>query len=114
MDDGCDLRCFGSFACNGMSYRNRRLLDLAHDAPCFADFDHVCYGYMGCDPAHSDSSIFGRGHGHKSHDFAFAALCNNAHKMLDSLSREDKFHTWLRAYVKTQEWLWTNGKLRVS
>ena len=83
-----------------------------------ADFDHPCAGYNGCEPAHADSSIFGRGHGHKSHDFAFAALCPPAHRILtakvgDSLTREQKFMDWLRAYVKTQEWLWTNGKVKV-
>lgn len=97
-----------------MTYRNRKLLDLAHDAPCFADFPHQCYEHLGCDPAHSDSSIFGRGHGHKSHDFAFASLCNNAHKALDTMPREEKFMSWLRAYVKTQNWLWENGLIKVA
>lgn len=67
---------------------------------------------------HADSHIFGRGHGHKSHDFAFAAGCSNAHRILtakvnDDLSRDQKFFDWLRAYVKTLEWLWQNGRLRV-
>ena len=97
-----------------MSYRNRKLLDLAHDAPCFADFEHKCEGWQGCDPAHSDSQMFGRGNGHKSHDWAYAAMCNTAHKMLDYLEREDKFYTWLRAYIKTQTYLWENGKIKVS
>lgn len=96
-----------------MTYRNRKLLDLAHDMPCMAGFDHQCYGYLGCDPAHSDSHIFGRGCGHKSHDFAFAAMCNNAHKMLDTFDRDTKFFEWLRAYSKTQEYLWENNKLTI-
>lgn len=96
-----------------MTYRNRKLLDLAHSAPCFADFSHDCQGWQGCDPAHSDSSIFGRGAGHKSHDFAFASLCNTAHKMLDFMEREEKFYAWLHAYVKTQEYLWENKLIGV-
>ncbi len=98
-----------------MTYRNRRLLDLAHNMPCMATFEHECFGYLGCDPAHSDHYIFGRGIGHKTHDFAFAAMCNNAHKELDLFNdNELKFFEWLRAYVKTQEYLWENGMLKVS
>lgn len=68
---------------------------------------------------HSDHHIFGRGGWHKSHDFAFAAGCRTAHKMLtakvnDETTREQKFFDWLRAFVKTQEWLWVNGKLKVA
>lgn len=97
-----------------MTYRNRKLLDLAHTAPCFADFYHECGGWQGCDPAHSDSQLFGRGHGHKSHDWAIAFLCNAAHKALDCMSREEKKATWLRAFVKTQTYLWENGLVKVA
>lgn len=97
-----------------MTYRNRRLLDLAHTSPCFADFPHQCTAYLGCDPAHSDSSIFGRGIGHKTHDFAFASLCRTAHQEISTFERDEKFYEWLRAYVKTQEYLWTNGLIKVS
>lgn len=102
-----------------MTYRNRQLLDLAHDMPCCADFPHDCNGYQGCEPAHSDHHIFGRGCGHKAHDFAFAAMCNNAHRMItakvnDTLQREQKFFDWLRSYVKTQVWLWKNELVKVA
>src|SRR5687768_14111294 len=97
----------------GVTYRNRKLLDLAHDAPCFADFPHECHGWQGCDPAHSDSQMFGRGHGHKTHDWAFASLCNTAHRMLDGMEREEGFYAWLRAFIKTQTYLWENGKVKV-
>lgn len=96
-----------------MTYRNRKLLDLAHTAPCMADFQHECGGWQGCDPAHSDWSMFGRGHGHKSNDWAFAFMCNSSHKMLDTMRRELKRMEWLRAFVKTQNWLWENGHLRI-
>jgi hypothetical protein len=69
-----------------VTYRNRRLLNLAHECPCTAQFSHYCTQYQGVEPAHSDQQIFGRGHGHKSHDFAFAAMCHTAHLMLDSMS----------------------------
>lgn len=101
-----------------MTYRNRVLLDLAHVMPCCADFEHECNAYNGVEPMHCDSHIFGRGGWHKSHDFAFAAGCRNAHKILtakvnDSLSREQKFFDWLRSYVKTWLWLWENERVRI-
>ncbi len=87
-----------------MTFRSRRLLDLAHDMPCMCEFPHQCTAYLGCEPMHSDSHIFGRGGWHKSHDFAFASGCRTAHKMLtakvnDDVKREQKFYDWLRAYV---------------
>jgi hypothetical protein len=96
-----------------VTYRSRKLLDLAHEAPCFADYAHKCGEYEGCEPAHSDSHIFGRGHGHKSNDFAFASMCHEAHMLLDKMEREEKFFAWLRAYAKTQNWLWVNGLIKV-
>jgi hypothetical protein len=97
-----------------MTYRNRRLLNLAHDCPCFAGFPHDCKEWEGVEPAHSDQQIFGRGHGHKSHDFAFAALCHTAHMMLDRFDRDVKQAEWLRAHIKTMEFLWSSEKLRVG
>jgi hypothetical protein len=97
-----------------MTYRNRSLLNLAHDCPCTAQFAHLCTEYQGVEPAHSDQQIFGRGHGHKSHDFAFAALCHTAHLMLDTFERDVKQAEWLRAHVRTFEWLWSNEKLKVA
>jgi hypothetical protein len=102
-----------------VTYRNRRLLNLAHEMPCMAQFEHECNAHNGCVPMHSDSHLFGRGGWHKSHDFAFASGCPNAHaiitaKVNDPVNREQKFYDWLRAHVATQEWLWTNGKLKVA
>lgn len=97
-----------------MTYRSRKLLDLAHKCPCMARFEHQCSEHQGVEPAHSDQLVFGRGHGHKSHDFAFAAMCHTAHMMLDTFEREVKQGEWLRAYVKTQEWLWSNELIRVA
>ena len=97
-----------------MTYRNRHLLDLAHDMTCMATFEHECVGWRGCEPAHSDWSMFGRGNNHKSHDFAFAAMCHNAHTQLGTFERELKRMEWLRAYVLTLEWLWENKLIRVA
>ena len=102
-----------------MTVRNRKLLDIAHSAPCQAQFPHNCTGWQGCEPAHSDSQTFGRGCGHKSNDWAVAFICHNAHEMLGTrinpvFDREQKQAEWLRAYVATQNYLWTNGKVKVA
>lgn len=97
-----------------MTYRSRALLDLAHESPCHAQFPHECSQYDGVEPAHSDAQIWGRGHGHKSHDFAFAACCHTAHMMLDTFEREVKQTEWTRAHVATMEWLWSNGYLTIN
>jgi hypothetical protein len=97
-----------------VTYRNRSLLDLAHLSPCHASFPHDCSEYQGVEPAHSDQQIWGRGHGHKSHDFAHAAMCHVAHMMLDTFDREQKQAEWLRAHIKTMAWYWENGYLVVN
>lgn len=102
-----------------MTFRSRKLLDLIHDMPCCCSFPHDCNDSQGCEPMHSDHHIFGRGMGHKTHDFAVAAGCPNAHRLLtakvnDDLSREQKFYDWMRAYVKTWEWIWENSKVKVA
>lgn len=97
-----------------MTYRNRRLLDLAHAMPCQAKFEHACIGYESSEPAHSDSLIFGRGANHKSSDWAYAAMCHNAHVLLDNFSREVKQAEWLRAYIATQDYIWGHGMVRVA
>lgn len=102
-----------------MSYRNRKLLNLAHDMPCMAKFPHDCNDSNGCEPSHGDWQSMGRGVGHKSHDFMFAAMCPTAHKMIDpkinpEFDREQRKTEWMLAYIKTQEWLWVNTLIRVA
>jgi hypothetical protein len=97
-----------------VTYRNRKLLDLAHDAPCFAKFPHGCAQYYGCDPAHSDQQKHGRGINHKSGDHWTAAMCHVAHMMLDTLDRETKSAEWDRAHILYWDWLWENGKVKVA
>ena len=99
-----------------MNYRNRRLLDLAHEMPCCASFPHNCFGQVV--PCHSNQQAFGRGSSFKSHDWAIAACCCEAHDYIDGRKggwdKETKHAEWLRAYVKTQEWLWNEGKVMVA
>ena len=98
-----------------MTFRSRKLLDLAHDCTtCFARFAHACTGRQGCEPAHSDSQTFGRGHGHKSADWAVSFICHVAHMELDNFDRETKQAEWLAAFVKTQDYLWKNKLVKVA
>lgn len=102
-----------------MTYRNRKLLDLAHDMPCCAKFKHDCNDHNGCEPAHSDMQIFGRGIGHKTPDWAFAAMCPNAHREVDpklnpKFDRDSRHMEWMRAFVETQNWIWENRKVKVA
>lgn len=99
-----------------VTYRSRKLLDLCHDTPCMADFPHQCSGTTV--PAHSNDLMFGRGASFKADDCFVAALCPDAHDYVDGRkggwAKDEKRAAWLRAYVKTQRWQWTNGKLEVA
>lgn len=102
-----------------MTYRNKRLTDLAHGLTCHAKFPHECNGYLGCVPAHSNWQIWGRGAGHKTPDWAFAAVCPNAHSMLDpkinpEFDREQRQTEWVRAFVSTQNEIWQKGLVKVA
>lgn len=100
-------------------YENRKLLDLAHGMPCFATFPHACNEAQGCHPAHANWSQFGKGVGTKAHDWAFASMCGNAHRMIDgeinaTMDRDTRFSEWLNAFISTQDWLWREKKVRVA
>ena len=98
------------------NYRNRKLLDAIHEAPCFASFPHSCGGQTV--PCHSNQQIFGRGVAYKSPDWAVAGCCREAHDFLDGRrggwDKETKHAEWLRAFVKTQNWLWEMGRVNVK
>ena len=100
-------------------YRNRKLLDLSHWMPCQATFAHTCNQGDGCHPAHANWLVWGKGVGHKSPDWAFAAVCGNAHRELDgkinpTMDREQRQAEWLRAFIATQDMLWKKGLLKVT
>lgn len=100
-------------------YENRRLLDLAHNMPCFACFPHKCEQHLGCHPAHANWQAFGKGVGHKAHDWAFASVCRIAHDVLDrrvpfGMDEDMLFHEWLRAFISTQDHLWKERKVRIA
>jgi hypothetical protein len=87
----------------------RRLLDLAHTMPCFATFPHECNERYGCHPAHANWQRWGKGVGVKVSDWAFAAVCGNAHRELDGtvrdpMPKEHREHYWFTAFVSTQDY----------
>jgi hypothetical protein len=99
-------------------YENRKLLDLAHETPCMAQFEHDCNGYLGCVPAHENSLAGGHGMGKKADDQLHAAVCPNAHDILDGRKGgwdlETKRSEWTRAHRATWRYYWTNGKVVVK
>lgn len=101
-----------------MTYRNRALLDLAHDAPCM-----LLLGARGCGndpsvPCHSDLLHHGRGIGHKSGDQFAVPGCPACHAIFtrEYLGRrgDGYFNTWLTAHERYLTWLFETGRLRVA
>lgn len=97
-----------------MTYRNRKLLDLAHklnDCP-------LCGKYReeGLIPMHSNHQRHGKGMGHKAADHFHGAGCDECHKKIDSgaISREEKADLWQRAFELTLTRYWENGWLAVK
>ena len=93
-----------------MTFRSRALLNLLHDVPCMVEYPHDCNDHLGSHPMHSNWQSWGRGAGHKAPDWAVAAGCGNAHKMIDPelnprLDREQRQTEWQKAFVKTWEYL---------
>lgn len=98
-----------------MNYRNRDLLDLAYQIPCTVNLP-CCEGGMG-EPAHSNQSRHGKGGSIKAHDVFYAAACRSCHREIDqgkTMSREEKFDVWQRAYERTMLALWEMGLIQVA
>lgn len=88
-----------------MNYRNRRLLDLAHRVQICQFQLPPCAGYSveGCEPAHSNHQIHGRGHGFKADDDQHVAACPHCHRYYDGgkLPRTEAFDTFTAARERT-------------
>jgi len=98
-----------------MTHRDRKLLDVAHDAPCF-----LLLGAPGCGnhlsvPCHSDALEHGRGAGHKSHDCLAVPGCPACHSIFDRahLGREGYLHAHAQALARYTVWLWETGRLKL-
>lgn len=103
-----------------MNYRNRNLLDLAHRVnECQIQIPGICIGYSveGCEPAHSNWGVHGKGGALKAHDHFHAASCHPCHAAIDQgrvLSEEDRKHYWQRGFERTLTLYFANGWLKVA
>ena len=98
-------------------HRDRKLLDLCHDAPCMLRVDKVCRsGINPSVPAHSNLQRHGRGHSHKSHDCYAVPGCIECHAWLDTgpASREAKEFAFMAALERWLLYLWRNGLVKVA
>lgn len=98
------------------AHRDRKLLDLAHEAPCF-----LRLGVPGCGndksvPCHSDMLRHGRGAGCKSDDCLAVPGCPVCHAAFTraNLGRDGYEAVWERAHEQYTVWLWKTGKVRVA
>ena len=97
-----------------MTYRNRRLLDVARHATEWMMCDrHNCGTVVA---AHSNQQRDGKGIGHKAADYRVAFLCYDCHMEIDQrnrMTRTEKLEQWEAAHRKTIGWLFDNGYLDV-
>jgi hypothetical protein len=97
-------------------YRNRKLLDIAHDAPCFLRVSSICRsGVNPSIPAHSNLGRHGRGYSYRSSDAAVVASCPECHYWLDAgpAPRHEKEMAFSEGLEKYLIWLLESGKVDV-
>jgi len=96
-------------------YKNRKLLDIAHEAPCMLLLNASGCGSNASVPCHSDLLRHGRGTGNKTHDHLAVAGCPACHAVFtrEHLGRVGYEYAWLAAYERYQAWLWNNDKIQV-
>lgn len=99
-----------------MTHRDRKLLDCAHEAPCFLQLHAVGCGTHPSVPCHSDMLRHDRGGGHKSHDCLAVAGCPACHAVFtrEHLGRAGYEEAWMMAMERYLVWQWTEGKIRVA
>lgn len=96
-----------------MTYRNRKLLDLARGQACVQcgrQDDTVV-------AAHSNQNEHGKGMGIKAHDAMHAWLCYTCHAYVDAgktLSRAERRDFMLKNITKTIMRMWDMGLLEVA
>ena len=98
-----------------MTYRNRNLLNLSWEAPCFLQIAAPC-GQDKSVPCHSDLLRHGRGVGHKSADCFAVPGCPNCHAIFtrEHLGKGGYEEVWIRAMERYLVWLWENGKIKTA
>lgn len=100
------------------NYRNRKLLDLAHQVHICQFKLFGCKGYTseGCEPAHSNQSAHGKGMGIKADDDQHVASCHHCHLVYDGhthlvIPREDAVELFNAARARTFALYERNGWL---
>ncbi len=85
------------------NYRNRKLLDLAHQTSLCQFQLPGCSGVSldGCIPIHADGIRYGKGIGIKSHDYYHVAGCNHCHRAYESLPKAEKQEVFDPANMRT-------------
>jgi hypothetical protein len=98
------------------THRDRKLLDVAHEAPCMLGIATMGCGENLSVPCHSDMLRHGRGVGHKSHDCFAVPGCPACHYIFTRKYLGSPLYeiTWAAANERYQVWLWRNGKVRVA
>ncbi len=95
-----------------MTYRNRKLLDLARDQACV-----MCHTQVGTVvAAHSNLIEHGKGMGSKAHDGMAAWLCHRCHSQLDqggALSKQERAEYTMRAICRTYMSMWDQQLIEV-
>ena len=91
-----------------MTYRNKKLLELARELPC-----QLCGKEDGTIvAAHSNQQKDGKGTGIKSSDYRIASLCYGCHMELDqgrSLTKSQRMELWEQAHRSTIGELFEKG-----
>lgn len=99
------------------AYRNRRLLDLCHAAPCFLRFEGCRSGHQDWPsvPCHSDMLRHGRGVGKKSHSIFAVPGCPPCHAAFTrvNLGREGYENAWTNAHEGWMQYLVDNRLIDV-
>lgn len=95
-----------------MTYRNRKLLDLARDQACV-----MCHTQDGTIvAAHSNLIEHGKGMGTKAHDGMMAWLCYRCHSELDQgteRSKDERREYTLTAICRTYKAMWDQQLIEV-
>jgi hypothetical protein len=98
-------------------FRDRKLLDLAHYAPCMFRIPGVCRsGVNPSVPCHSNLQRHGRGKDNKSHDCYAPAGCPECHYWLDfgKASREEKELAFLAAFERWILFIFRHGWVKTT
>lgn len=100
-----------------MTYRNKKLTDLARDKPCMLRIPGVCNGNWATTVwCHSNHLADGRGHAHKAHDCFGCFGCAACHHWLDhgGAPRAEKDEAFERAFRLTLLFMWSNELIMVA